>query len=144
MRTITTTVYLYDELPTEEAKAKARQWWAECELQDPAWEGEHTDSMEAALEGLASLITNDSPLERRAMIDRYDNLRPTGYCADALFADLLRKIGADGDLPSARQVRDHYSDEWEKELHARINDEDYLAETIRANEYEFTAEGERA
>lgn len=39
MRTIEKTVYLYDELPTESGKAKAREWYRETGLDFEWWDG---------------------------------------------------------------------------------------------------------
>jgi hypothetical protein len=46
MRQIKTTVYLYDELPTEQAKAKAREWYAERNVDDASqwWETVYVDA----------------------------------------------------------------------------------------------------
>jgi hypothetical protein len=45
MRTETTTLYLYDELPTEEAKEKAREWYAGLVFSDSSdWEHVYEDA----------------------------------------------------------------------------------------------------
>ncbi len=47
MRTITTTVYRYDEL-NDKAKAKARDWWREASLHDQWWDAVYEDAITCA------------------------------------------------------------------------------------------------
>jgi hypothetical protein len=46
MRTIEKTVYLYDELPTEFGKAKAREWYRETGLDFEWWDGVYDEAKE--------------------------------------------------------------------------------------------------
>lgn len=45
-RTIETKVFYFDQL-SDEAKEKARDWWRQCESEDPAWEAERRQTLEA-------------------------------------------------------------------------------------------------
>lgn len=45
-RTIETKVYHFDQL-SDEAKEKARDWWRQCESEDPTWATERRESLEA-------------------------------------------------------------------------------------------------
>lgn len=153
MRTITTTVYHYDELPTEKAKEAARDWWRECEAQDPGWIGEHEQSGRAALRfirdhardiadgdgnGVASLI-----LAVRALRAAPDKCCPwTGYCADEIAVDAILESGDAEDLREVSQrVEEAMNQAWKAEQEANMEDEN-VAESIRINDYEFTEYGE--
>jgi hypothetical protein len=127
-------LYLYDELPTEEAKSKARAWWVELELQDPAWIDDHRKSMAAAMI-VVTEETDAAALKRKA-----DACEFTGYCADALLGDMIEQTGM---IPLTAEVDDYYVQAWDTELSERVANREYIEETIRANEYEFLEDGTR-
>lgn len=155
MRTITTTLYLFDELPTEKAKEKARDWWRSLEAQDPAWREEHNDSVDAALkfiEGFSDDHCTDYATDEEAVaavLKAAEDLKKntdgcpwTGYCGDATAIDEIIKACDDG--RSVRAVRHRFvlamEHEWDKEFEYSMEAE-HVDDTIRANEYEFTEQG---
>jgi len=84
------TVYLFDALPTDKAKEKARDWWRECEAQDPAWLDEWRDSTEAARAFVRSYNRADTLADMFATVKalRAENTPDsrccpwTGFCAE--------------------------------------------------------------
>lgn len=137
MRKITQNIYKYDELPTEEAKEKARDWWIEGEIQDPAFKAEHLKSMESAIE----LFESDKPIGE--IIQESEYCKMTGYYADSFLADCIDENypyqntrGVDADV-----IKSYYEDKWNKELEDRLKDVKYIEENILANEYEFFEDG---
>jgi hypothetical protein len=151
MRTITTTLYLFDELPTEKAKEKARDWWRNLEAQDPAWRDEHNDSVEAALkfidEHCADYATDEEAVA--AVLKAAEELKKntdgcpwTGYCGDATAIEEIIKA-CDG-ARSVRNVRGRFvlamEREWDKEFSYSMEAE-HVDDNMRANEYEFTEDG---
>lgn len=152
MRTITTTVYLFDELPTEKAKEKARDWWRELEAQDPAWLDEHNDSVTAALKFIDGFSDDDYETCEEAVaavLKAAEDLKKntdgcpwTGYCGDATAIEEIIKACDDG--RSVRNVRSRFvlamEREWNIEFEYSMEAE-HVDDTIRANEYEFTEDG---
>ena len=131
MKTIEITLYKYNELPTEEAKEKARQWWIELESRDPCWISEHRQSMDHACNAFYES-------DKRKVLDESEECKWTGYCADALFASFVRENGWP---ENESQIIHHYEQEWEKELKWRLED-NQVEDIILANEYEFLQSGE--
>ena len=121
-RTIGFQVYRFQELSLD-AQGNALNWWRNLELQNPAWHGEHFESMGAC----------DS------LIKHSKDCIFTGYCADSLLADHIEQRGAEH--VSVNSIWDFYNKAWDKELEDRLCDHDYMADAIIANEYEFTANG---
>lgn len=134
MKTIT--VYEYDELPTEEAKTRAREWWARLEEEDPAWMEEHSRSLSAAQEACKGMTSEDLP----RIIRQSENCEFTGYCADAFLADLIKERSR---LPTWDEIHVCYVRAWEAEIAFRTTDREHIEESIRANEYAFFADGTR-
>lgn len=129
MKTIEVTVYQYKEL-SEEAKKRARDWWRECEMVDPAWRDEHFQSLIHALNAFHESDKGNT-------LDDSEECKWTGYCADALLADFVKKYG----WPEFEgQITDHYQLVWEKELEWRLEREQ-VEDAILANEYEFLESG---
>lgn len=56
-RVIETPVYYFDQL-SDSAKEKARDWWRQCEAEDPSWGAERRQSLEA--------FCNEFPVEARS------------------------------------------------------------------------------
>ena len=68
-----------------------------------------------------------------------EKLELTGYCADYYLKEYLE----DYEGPyTTRRLEYFYGLKWEQELESRLNDVKGIEETIRANEYEFTEDGE--
>lgn len=139
MRTETTTrtLYKYDELPSAEAQAKARDWWRRCEDQDPAWIGEHRDSLQSALAACKNCETGD---DWHTVRKESRELKWTGYADDGILADVF---GDDESAPSSYDIREAYARAWQDECECAMHD-DNVAENIRANEYEFDEHGDIA
>ena len=151
-RIITTQVYTFDEL-SNEAKANAREWWRRCERQDPAWWSEHQDSAKAA-ENWCRNLPGD--IHGQALADwiRVNESAAltgccpwTGYCDDEVALDVVRSFLADptkldqtaGELLD--EVADAMSEAWDAECEHMEDDDDMVDDNIRANNYEFTADG---
>ena len=137
MRTITTTIYLYNELPTEEAKEKSRSWWYELEMEDPAWHLEHKESRKAALEAFEQ-SGDDVP-----DITPWKDYSVTGYCGDGIFADFIKDHKDNWKDTTTRQVASAFAQAWKAELESR-NEREYIEDSILSNEYEFLEDGSRA
>jgi hypothetical protein len=151
MRTIETTLYQYDELPTEKAKEKAREWYCEWALDYYWWEFIYED---AKTIGLA--------------INTFDCYRHTieGKLTDTVNDVCSMIIKAHGKscgtyklAKSIDRRKSNDQDEIIREFkHALLeeylvllnNEADYrtsdagIEEYIKAKEYEFTVDGERA
>lgn len=71
----------------------------------------------------------------------------TGFCADAPFADPLAEYATKpGRVPDLKQVFYECAQAWVFEARSDYEstfEDDYVAETIIANEYEFTEDGRR-
>ena len=132
MRTVG--VYRYDELPTEKAKERAREWWIDLEIQDPAWQEDHFKSMRAAIS--AASETND----KRRLIRASEKAEFTGYCADCLLGDMIKEMGR---IPSESEIVDYYNRQWDSEINDRLSDVEYIEEVMHMNEYEFLEDGTR-
>lgn len=138
MRQVTINLYTFNEL-SDHAKEAARDWWRTCEYNDPAWQSEHLASMNHALAAIAGLDEGRDKAIRMVYEDSR-NMRWTGFHADQFLADLMDGRTGMGDIPSKREVADHYQREWEEDMESRMED-DYVAESILANEYEFHEDG---
>lgn len=151
--TITRNLFTFDEL-SDKAKEVARDWWRECEAQDPAWVNEHSDSLRAALEFVRSYRYSHTieDLYATAKAWRSENTPDsrccpwTGYCADETAIDAILEACADGveDLDTLEGlVDDAMSKAWEDEQEYAMLAEN-VDENIRANGYEFTESGKIA
>lgn len=142
--TKTINLYSYDCLPTDEAKANARDWWRILESQDPSWHAEHEKSREEACQALQRMLEEGGTIdedEKQTLIEVSGNLELTGYHADYLLADYLREYCAPY---SVEQLSNFYCVEWEGELSARLEDVGGIEETLLVNDYTFTETGDRA
>ena len=113
MRTETVTIYEYDELPTEAAKEKAREWFREVSRDDTFW---HESVTEDFAENLAPLLGWDIGKPRHAR---------TGYAV--YFSGFWSQgDGAqfEGDW-SAQRVKSV------KEARGTMNDKEFLALVAR-------------
>jgi hypothetical protein len=129
-------LFQYNEL-CEDSKKVARQWWVDCEYEDPTWMKEHFDSCHAAIRAIETASFKDL---RSASI----NCTFTGYWADGLLSDYIReyKITRKEDI-ELHTLRQYYQQEWDKELEKRCSDKEHIEEEIIANEYTFSSYGDR-
>jgi hypothetical protein len=142
MRSIQINLYKFDEL-SEEAKEVAREWWRDCEAQDPAWLQEHSKSAREAIKFIESYRYAHGVDELEAAAVKMRGECPwTGYCADATAIDaILESCGGAGDISAIQKhVRQVMEEAWEMEVEASMAEEN-VDECIRANDYEFTANG---
>ncbi len=158
MRTETITIYQFKELPTEEAKEKAREWWRNGI--DFSWDSESISSIKAFCEAFGVNLSNwsvgpysnpeyttDATNEhfrgrRLREFDRY--AMPTGYCLDCslwtTFYDEFKRTGdARGAFDSALWAG---FKAWQDDMEYQLSDE-CIDEMLEINEYEFTEDGER-
>jgi len=170
MRTITTTLYKYDELPTDEAKQKAIDWYRGCEESDPTWHREWCNSLNAFVElfnldcdtRYERLYFNygridDNILELKGLrLWKYLHNRDyvkriakdcpfTGYCGDESILDPLRAFikAPNKNTTLEELLRDclsSFETAWEKDREYLTSDESII-EHIQINEYEFTENG---
>jgi hypothetical protein len=158
MRKIEKIVFQFDEL-SDGAKEKARDWYREGA--EFPWCGEYRASINAFIDRFGAALKDWSigpwcPLDYRVDFDN-SNFRgvklsqftgeemPTGSCADCdLWGTFHREFKRTG---NARYAFDEavqagfkaWRDDWEYSL-----SDEAVDESIRANEYEFYENGERA
>jgi hypothetical protein len=151
MRMLTVNLYQYDELQTEEAKERAREWFAEGLFDFDWWDSTYEDAERIGLK-----ITSFD-------CDRYEisgELMDTvnGICGRILKEHgktcstykLARTIDRRKRNDSEDAIEEFRRALCEEYLQMLRNEADYIQsresieENIRANEYEFTEEGKRA
>lgn len=138
MRTVTVSLYLYDELPTDKAKETARDWLDTCLQSDP-------DTSD--FQKIIDLIETWDPADLRGIAHRYEDCPLTGFFADHDGLEAIHKaMQADPDTPVEELRRAGIS-----AVNAACDadreskrEKEYLEEMLRANEYEFTADGKRS
>lgn len=158
MRTETFTLYTFDELPTEKAKDRARDWWRGTS--EAAWCEESRGSIKAFCEafGVSLLywsVGAYSPLHYRTdaesrhfrgrkLSDFDRDATPTGYYLDcslwATFYDEFKRTGAA--FPAFTAALEKGFKDWKNDLEGQLENE-YIDDCLTANEYEFTETGER-
>jgi hypothetical protein len=149
MRTITLSLYKFDELPTETAKEVARWWWKKLEADGPAWRDEHYKSAYEARKFIESYRMWDgvSGLKKAAtdLLANSDGCPWTGYCADNTALDVIIKAcDKYSDIPSIQDsVRSAMNEAWETECESAMQNE-HVDDCIIANDYEFLENGEKA
>jgi hypothetical protein len=161
MRTISVTLYKFDELPTEGAKEKARQWGRQVLAEDPAWNSESLQSIERFCEEFGiklkswsigawspvdySLDMDNSNFRGRTLKEFDKDFMPTGYCLDCtLWGGFYEEFKRTGSAKKAAEEAIHKAFvEWRDDLEHQMSDE-YVDEFLEANEYEFDEEGARA
>lgn len=141
MRTeiITRNLYMFEEL-SEKAKEKARDWWRDCEYQDPAWAAEHHASLRAAMRAVSLMLGHrdngdDVSDEWKRIREESRSLAWTGYCDDCVLYD-----NASDRIPTISDVDIWYDSAWDSEIESRM-EASYVDENIIANEYEFAEDG---
>lgn len=158
MRTIELKIYTIDELPTEAAKDRARDWWRSAG--DLAWGEESRASIEAFCDHFGVKLRDWSvgphaPLDYSTDVEarhfRGVKLRdfdrdhmPTGYCLDCslwqTFHDEFKRTG-DAKAAFDAALWEGFKD-WRADMEAQLED-DYIDEFLTINGFEFTEEGER-
>ncbi len=171
MRTVTRTVYTAEELREQCPKGfeHALEQWRKATYEDPAWAGEHRDSLKAALlaigedppsiEGprrvmawcenriLGPLRVPWSPYKARKW-NAPGAVRCcpwTGYCVDEDLLDCIKEHARDGGPPRGikRAVERKADELWNAEVESQCTAE-YFLDAADANGYEFYANGEMA
>lgn len=159
MRTIQTTLHLFDEL-SDDAKEKARDWFRGPGFEF-AWASESLKSIQTFCDYFGVTITKwfCNPYERpifyhNATKDNFLGLclsqfdpdyMPTGYCLDAAlwhtFYAVWKAVGDSADLAFEKALEAAFQ-EWREDMEYQLTDES-VDDNIRANEYEFLADGTR-
>jgi hypothetical protein len=155
MRIIEKTVYQFHELD-DRAKSRAREWWRQCD--NPAWADESLDSIKTFVEHFGARLTDwrvdaycpvewTTDAEQRnfrglKLRDFKRDHMPTGYCLDCdLWMTFYDEFKRTGDAKHAyEQAIAAGFRAWRKDMEWQDSDE-YIDETIEANEYEFYEDG---
>ncbi|MDP2262667.1 MAG: hypothetical protein Q8K24_05860 [Hydrogenophaga sp.] len=158
MRTETIEVFKFDEL-SESAKDNARQWWRQASAGDMPWADESRQSIEAFCDhfGVTLKSWNVNPYESPDYSHNADNSHfrgrklkefnpdymPTGYCLDCgLWSKFHSEFKRTGDAKHAFDAALWAGFiEWRDDMEHQLSNE-YVDETIEANEYEFTEDGD--
>ena len=159
MKTVCIDVFTFDELPTEKAKEKARDWWRNLYLPF-AWSGESLKSITVFCDEFGVKLTDYyvCPFERPTFSTSVENAHfrgrqlkefkrdnmPTGYVLDCTlwetFYDAFKASGnAKGAFDSA--ICAGFA-EWREDMESQTTDS-YIDDCLTANEYEFTEAGKR-
>jgi hypothetical protein len=158
MRTIEQTIYTFDELPTIEARDKARDWYRGT--MEFSWCDESKQSIDAFCShfGVSLREWSIGPYEpisydvqffnshfrgiKLKDIDR--DAMPTGYCLDCslwwAFYDQFKITGCAKKAFEA--ALDEGFKQWRADLESQLEDE-FIDECLVINGYEFTEDGER-
>ena len=159
MRTETITIYKFDELPTERAKERARDWWREG--MDFSWGDESRDSIQVFCKHFGvtlkswsvgpyapfdfSTNAEQSHFRGRRLRDFNRDHMPTGYCLDCTlwmtFYDVFKRTG-DAKQAFNDALWEGFKD-WRNDMESQMEDE-HIDEMLTINEYEFTEEGKPA
>lgn len=160
MRTIETVVYQFEEL-TDAAKERAREWWRERALDYEWWDSTYDDAKRIGLEitsfdldrnrhATGGLIWNAQTVAANIMQEHGDTC-DTFKLASQFITDLAKlDMASDGyddkveemESEFKRALLEEYSIILQKESEYLTSNEN-VDETIRINEYTFTADGKR-
>lgn len=158
-KVIKTKVFSYDEL-SEKAKEQARQWWLEGAFDHDWWDSTYDDAENVGLV-IGSFDTYRGDIEidfvscaedaANAIVSEHGESCDTYKVAKA-YLDHLKLVRAsedhdpddemDHNSDFRRAIGEEYLSLLKKEMEYMESDE-YVEETIRANEYTFTADGRR-
>jgi hypothetical protein len=157
MRTETITIYKFDELPTERAKERARDWWREG--MDFSWGDESRDSIQVFCKHFGVTLKSWSvgpyapfDFSTNAEQSHFRGVRlrdfnrdhmPTGYCLDCTlwmtFYDVFKRTG-DAKQAFNDALWEGFKD-WRDDMESQMEDE-HIDELLTINDhYEFTEEG---
>jgi hypothetical protein len=151
MRTVTRTIYKFDEL-SDDAKEKARDW-ARSTF-DYAWETESDQSIRAFCDHFGARIrysVEEYWFEAQVNSRNFRGMKlkefnrehmPTGYCMDcALWQTFYDEFKRTTDAHAAFNAAIYAAlKEWRDDREYQRSDE-YIDKTITINEYEFTEDG---
>lgn len=156
MRTETINVYKFQELPTEAARERARDWYRTD--MDFAWSDEALDSIKTFCDHFEVTLrtwsvgayapidysTNAENCHFRGMrlSDFIRDHMPTGYYIDSdlwvTFYDVFKRTGC---APKAFEAAlDAGFRAWRADMESQLEDE-YIDDHLTINEYEFTEDG---
>jgi hypothetical protein len=159
MRQKTITLYQYDELPTEEAKQKAREWYRGDDngLDYEWWDFQYEDARRAGLEITEFDLGGRKHIKGHLIVSMKESinaiLKDHGkacktYTLAKRFQGAMRGVK---DEDTLEELQEEYTEALCEEYFSLLDQEyEYLTsdeniiETIRSNEYEFTEDGERA
>lgn len=156
MRTETINVYTFQELPTESAKERARDWWREGI--DFAFSDESRQSIQAFCDefgvrlkdwsvGAYAPINYTTDAENkhfrgRKLREFKRDAMPTGYCLDCdlwqTFCDEFKRTG-DAKAAFEAALWEGFK-AWRDDMEGQLED-DYIDECLEINEYEFDENG---
>ena len=157
MRTVTQTLYTFDELQDEDAKEKAREWGRRVISEDPPWMDEWADSLrmfceefDVKLQGWdygnadCDVTIPHDAFRGRKLRDYPRDRMPTGYCGDCPFWETFHdEWKRTGDPKYAFETAIHRGmSEWRDDYESCFSDE-YIDDFLIANEYEFDETGQR-
>ena len=158
MQTIELNLYTIDELPTERAKERARDWWRG--LGETFWSDESLDSIKAFCEHFGvelkswevgaysrpyfSTDAENSHFRGCKVSDFKPDHMPTGFCLDwPLWSTFYHEFKRTGDAKAAfvEALIEGFKC-WAADLEDQNSDE-YIDEHLEVNGYTFTEDGER-
>ena len=159
--TETRTVYQYDELPTEKAKDKAREWYCQASSSDEWWEQVYEDAkmvgikitgfdidrssyckgtFTKAVRTVAEAITNNHGKDCETYKTAAQFL--LDFAALPVDEDGGRDINEEDDL--SEEFKNSILEDYRIMLsheYDYINSQEYVEDMIRCNEYEFNVNG---
>ena len=157
MKTITVTVYTFDEL-SDTAKARACEWWRQTDTDAGAWNDESKNSIEVFCDEFRVTLRDwsvgayapyyfktdatNANFRGRKLAEFDRDAMPTGYCLDCdlwqTFADEFKKTG---DAKAAFDAALHAGFKaWRDDLEGQLEDE-YIGDFLEANGFGFLANG---
>lgn len=158
MRTETIEIYKFQELPTDAAKERAREWWREATASYFSWSSESLDSIKTFCAAFGvrlkewsvgpyaspdySTDAENHHFRGRKLRDFKRDHMPTGYCLDcSLWGTFYDVFKATGDAKAAFDAALHAGFiDWRDDMESQLEDE-HVDECLTINEYEFTADG---
>jgi hypothetical protein len=156
MRIKETKVYQYDELD-ERAKEKALEWYSEGVFYHEWWDSIYEDAERAGLKITEFDLGGRKHIKGHLIVPMKDSiaaiLKDHGKACDTYTLALKFKNAMRGvkDENILEELEEEYTEALCEEYFSILDKEadymqsrDYLEEGIRANEYEFTEDGERA
>lgn len=151
MRTIEIKLFQYDELPTEAAKEKAREWFAQGLFDFDWWDPTYEDAENIGLkitsfdwyrheiDGKLQTSVNDIARKIRA-----EHGKQCGTHKLALTVDLRKANDRGEDMETfERALLQEYLAMLMREMEY-MESREYIEDTIRGNEYEFIETGKKA
>ena len=165
--TKTITLYTFDELPTEKAKNKARDWWRECDY--GRYDGVYEDAAQAGIKITGFNIDPGSSCDIEFLDGAFNcavavranhgetcDTYKAAVAYEAACDDVNTEAEKRGDQGEARRaetldaVEEEFKQALEKAYLEMLRDEyedrqsdEYLDDVLRCNDYTFTETGER-